>query len=64
MKNPRFVEQGAFQMALDTTLNSTSNDMPRSCNARKIRKSFFLCPLTNSVEPIRIRKGTIKYDEA
>lgn len=63
MKNPNTAHgAGAFLLTLDARLDTSSDARKRPHPATEIRKRFYLCPGTNSVEPLRIRRGAIQYD--
>ena len=63
MKNPNTARSaGAFLLTLDARLDTSSDARKRLHSATEIRKRFYLCSGTNSVEPLRIRNGAIRYD--
>ena len=62
MKNPRFGEQGVFQMSAFTntfasTVNATSTPYHATKNGLRLR----WCNRSNSVQSITLRKGSIHY---
>ena len=60
MKNPTTHKgRGAFLMAVDATLGSSSIAMPQPQQATKNEQRFRWCSQSNSVCPLNIRKGTI-----
>ncbi|SLN34507.1 hypothetical protein ROA7450_01557 [Roseovarius albus] len=63
MKNPNSTfGAGVLPLTLDARRDISSDARKRPTPATEIRKRFYLCPGTNSVEPIRIRRGVLRND--
>ena len=61
MKNPKPREgKGAFRMSFTDTLGSNVNATKAPFFANEIGTRFRWCPLSNSIERIRIIKGEVQ----
>ncbi|SDJ16419.1 hypothetical protein SAMN05421850_109125 [Lutimaribacter saemankumensis] len=62
MKNPNSASGvGAFRVTSTATLNSSVDAMKGLTHATKNEQRFRWCDRSNSVQPLRIRKGEIEH---